>query len=86
MDVQMSVSLHNLGLAYRKAKVDLYYSTNPSLFDIANYEDDLSNNLTRLKERIEAISEDWVKDPAFLGTWTLAPKEIEVKKGRRNRV
>ena len=81
MDVQMSVSLHNLGLAYRKAKVDLYYSTNPSLFDIANYEDDLSNNLTRLKERIEAISEDWVKDPAFLGTWTLAPKEIEVKKG-----
>ena len=37
MDVtQMSVSLHDLGLAYRKAKVDLYYSTNPSLFDIAN--------------------------------------------------
>mgnify|MGYP001583675467 FL=1 len=78
MDVtQMSVSLHDLGLAYRKAKVDLYYSTNPSLFDIANYEDELSQNLTRLKDRIEATSEDWVKDPAFLGTWTLAPKEIQ---------
>ena len=25
--IQMSVSLHDLGLAYRKAKVDLYYST-----------------------------------------------------------
>ena len=84
MDVQMSVSLHNLGLAYRKAKVDLYYSTNPLLFDIANYEDDLSNNLTRLKEQIEAINEDWVKDPAFLGTWTLAPKEIQVDKGTQD--
>ena len=85
MDVtQMSVSLHDLGLAYRKAKVDLYYSTNPSLFDIANYEDELSQNLTRLKDRIEATSEDWVKDPAFLGTWTLAPKEIQIAKGTQD--
>ncbi|MFJ2480128.1 RNA-directed DNA polymerase [Pseudomonas sp. NPDC087598] len=85
MDViQMSVSLHDLGLAYRKAKVDLYYSTNPSLFDIANYEDDLSKNLTRLKEQIEAVNEDWVKDPAFLGTWTLAPKEIQIVKGKQD--
>lgn len=44
----MTVSLPHLGLAYRKAKVDLYYSTNPSLFDIANYEDDLAANLVRL--------------------------------------
>lgn len=85
MDViQMSLSLHDLGLAYRKAKVDLYYSTNPSLFDIANYEDDLSKNLTRLKEQIEAMNEDWVKDPAFLGTWTLAPKEIQIVKGMQD--
>lgn len=82
--IQMSLSLHDLGLAYRKAKVDLYYSTNPSLFDIANYEDDLSKNLTRLKEQIEAINEDWVKDPAFLGTWTLAPKEIQIVKGKQD--
>ncbi|CAI8705621.1 Reverse transcriptase [Pseudomonas marginalis] len=82
--IQMSVSLHDLGLAYRKAKVDLYYSTNPSLFDIANYEDDLSKNLTRLKEQIEAMNEDWVKDPAFLGTWTLAPKEIQIAKGKQD--
>ncbi|WJV25798.1 MULTISPECIES: RNA-directed DNA polymerase [Pseudomonas] len=85
MDViQMSLSLHDLGLAYRKAKVDLYYSTNPSLFDIANYEDDLSKNLARLKEQIEAMNEDWVKDPAFLGTWTLAPKEIQIVKGKQD--
>ena len=85
MDViQMSLSLHDLGLAYRKAKVDLFYSTNPSLFDIANYEDDLSKNLTRLKEQIEAMNEDWVKDPAFLGTWTLAPKEIQIVKGEQD--
>ncbi|MFK3771647.1 reverse transcriptase domain-containing protein [Pseudomonas sp. NPDC089406] len=81
MDVtQISVSLHDLGLAYRKAKVDLYYSTNPLLFDIASYEDNLSQNLAHLKDQIEAASEDWVKSPAFLGTWTLAPKEIKVAK------
>ncbi|NKF26066.1 RNA-directed DNA polymerase [Pseudomonas sp. BGM005] len=85
MDVTpKSVSLSDLGLAYRKAKVDLYYSTNPSLFDIANYEDDLSQNLVRLKEQIEAASEDWVKDPAFLGTWMLAPKEIQMSKGKHD--
>ena len=84
MDVaQISVSLSDLGLAYRKAKVDLYYSTNPSLFDIVDYEDDLSKNLARLKEQIEASSEDWVKEPDFLGTWTLAPKEIRPEKAEK---
>lgn len=46
MDVaQMSVSIADLGLAYRKTKVDLYYSTNLLLFDILNFEDDLSKIL-----------------------------------------
>ncbi len=75
----MSISLSDLGLAYRKAKVDLYYSTNPSLFAIAEYEEDLAENLSRLKERIESHDEEWVKDPMFLGDWTLAPKSISYK-------
>ena len=30
-------SLEDIGLAYRKAKVDLYYSTNAPLLAIADY-------------------------------------------------
>ncbi|MDR0280242.1 MAG: hypothetical protein LBJ37_20395 [Paucimonas sp.] len=82
--IQMSLSLHDLGLAYRKAKVDLYYSTNPSLLEIAKYEEDLSKNLTRLKDLIEGINEDWVKAPSFLGAWTLAPKEIQIAKANED--
>ena len=44
-------SLHDLGLAYRKAKVDLYYSSHASLAAIADYEDKLHANLTALTLR-----------------------------------
>ena len=37
----MTVTLKTLGIAFRKAKVDLYYSTNRSLFAIADYEENL---------------------------------------------
>ncbi len=32
----MTVSTTDLAIAWRKAKVDLYYSTNPQLFDRSN--------------------------------------------------
>lgn len=74
----MIFTLENLGLAYRKAKVDLYYSTNASLFDIADYEDNLEQNLTRLLKLIKGKSEAWAIDPSFLGSWTLTPKSIDI--------
>lgn len=73
----MSYSLPDLGTAFRKAKVDLYYSTNPSLFAIADYEENLEENLQRLNKKITGRSTTWVKDSDFLGTWTLAPKAIK---------
>lgn len=36
------------------------------------------------KEQIEATNEDWIKDPTFLGTWTLAPKAIQTAKRERD--
>lgn len=74
------VELTDLGLAYRKAKVDLYYSTNPSLFAIANYEDNLADNLRRLRNQINDANESWVEQPEFLGDWTFAPKAIKPAK------
>lgn len=76
----MIVSLTKLGIAYKKAKVDLYYSTNPSLLDIDSYEEKLALNLARLKEKIDSIQEDWVQNPEFLGTWRLTPKGIKLNR------
>lgn len=77
----MTVELRDLGTAFRKAKVDLYYSTNPSLFAISDYEANLEENLQRLREKINGRSTTWVKDSDFLGTWALAQKTIKCPKG-----
>ena len=59
----MTVTLKTLGIAFRKAKVDLYYSTNRSLFAIADYEENLQENLQLLQKKINSRSTIWVKDP-----------------------
>lgn len=74
------ITLDELILAWRKAKVDLYYSTNPPLFAMANYEDNLLENLESLRQRINGEDQDWVTDSEFLGTWTLAPKATTFQK------
>lgn len=75
-----SFTLEELGLAYRKAKVDLYYSSNASLLAIANYEEKLADNLQDLLGKLNGDDEAWVEDAAFLGGWTLAPKSIQLKR------
>ncbi len=70
--MELTVTPAELGIAFRKAKVDLYYSTNPSLFAISDYEENLEENLKRLLKKINGRSTTWVKDSDFLGTWTLA--------------
>jgi hypothetical protein len=79
-------ALKDLILAWRKAKVDLYYSTNPPLFEIAEYEDKLLDNLERLRQHINGKDQDWITDPEFLGTWTLAPKAIKFSEGTKKPV
>lgn len=72
------ITLQDLGLAYRKAKVDLFYSSSVPLLALAAYEEDLLDNLTRLLDLINGEDESWVTTPAFIGTWTLAPKAIKM--------
>lgn len=76
----MNIQLSDLVLAWRKAKVDLYYSTNPPLFEMANYEENLIDNLEKLAGLINSKSKKWVTKPDFLGLWTLAPKAISFNK------
>lgn len=72
----MSFNLNDLGLAYRKAKVDLFYSSNPDLLAIAIYEQNLSENLTALLTKINGKNQKWVEQSEFIGSWTLATKAI----------
>jgi len=72
----VNFTLQDLGLAYRKAKVDLYYSTNASLLSIAEYESQLTDRLRSLLDRLNGDDEQWVTNPEFLGDWTLVPKGI----------
>lgn len=71
-------SLQELGLAYRKAKVDLYYSSHASLEAIAGYEESLHANLTALFAKIQGDDESWVTQPEFVGGWTLAAKSVDM--------
>jgi len=69
-------TIEDLGIAYRKAKVDLYYSTDSQPTAIAEYEDHLEANLRDLLARINSTDKEWVKSDKFLGDWTLVPKAI----------
>jgi hypothetical protein len=71
-------SLEALGLAYRKAKVDLYYSSHASLNAIADYESDLHAKLSALQAKLQADEESWVTQPEFIGSWTLATKSVDM--------
>lgn len=74
----MIISLEDLGLAYRKAKVDLYYSSHVSLEAIAEYEESLHTNLTVLQGKIQGDDESWVEENEFTGNWFLASKSVDM--------
>lgn len=77
-------TLYDLGLAYRKAKVDLYYSSHASLDVIASYEENLYANLSVLLEKINGEDESWVRENSFIGTWTLASKSVDMNGWKEN--
>jgi len=78
-------TLQDLGLAYRKAKVDLYYSSHASLNLIADYEENLHANLSDLLARINGNDESWVAKQDFVGDWTLATKSVDMDDWKKHR-
>jgi hypothetical protein len=76
----MNLTLEELGLAYRNAKVDLYYCSHPSFLQIAEYESQLSNKLQALLTQLNGSDEEWVKTDIFVGEWILTSKSIELSK------
>lgn len=70
------ITLQDLGMAYRKAKVDLYYMGNPCLLQLQQYEENLRQNLESLLEKIQGEDGHWFEDSEFLGEWSIIPKSI----------
>ena len=73
------ITLKDLCEAYRKAKVDIYYSSHPIISDIADYEECLASNLEVLCKKINGLDQSWINKSGFLGTWTLATKAVDWK-------
>jgi len=71
------VSLEDLGMAYRKAKVDMYYAGNPCWLQLQAYEENLLQNLQVLRSNLESTGCAWVEDKSFIGDWTLVAKGVK---------
>lgn len=68
----------DLGIAYRKAKADLYYERDhPNSFALCEYESQLESNLTRLLERFQSDDLEWMTQPEFVGDWSVIPKDLD---------
>lgn len=74
------MTLTDIGMAYRKAKVDVFYATVPNRLDLLAYEQDLAKNLAHFYERLRDNRDsalEWVQSDAFIGDYLLAPKGIK---------
>ncbi len=72
------ITLGDLYIAYRKAKVEAFYeNTHFHAIAFTNYEQDLDANLRRLHALILDSSQPWL-DPALLGDYAYLPKSIDV--------
>jgi len=82
-----SFDLKDLGMAYRKAKVDLYYSSHPRLTDIACYEENLHTNLSALLEKSMATMRLGLQRRISLahGRWPLNPSIWRGGKSRKKK-
>lgn len=74
----MRVTLGELCVAYRKAKVDLYYSSHRQVLDILLFEENLEEKLERLQQKLDVQDDSYFSSEDFLGGWTASGSKIEV--------
>lgn len=71
------ITLPDLYVAYRKAKVDAFYErTQPSAIAFARYEADLPKRLERLLGLICDPAPSWFQNKNFLGRFRYVPKSV----------
>jgi hypothetical protein len=72
------ITLADLYVAYRKAKVDAFYErTQPSALAFARYEVDLPKRLERLLDLINDPEPRWFSSERFLGRFRYVPKSVD---------
>lgn len=71
----MKVDIEEIGLAYRRAKADLYYTHNANLIKIARYEEQLVSNLRRIHSSLERDATEEITS-AYCHGWRVVPKAI----------
>lgn len=68
----------DLGIAYRKAKADLYYERDqPVGLALCEYEMHLEANLSALLEKLRSGELGWMTEPEFVGDWSVIPKDLD---------
>ena len=72
------ISLGDLYVAYRKAKVEAYYeNTHFQALAFTEYEQHLHRNLTRLHQILLDAESSWASDLSFIGGYSYLPKSID---------
>ena len=72
------ISLGDLYVAYRKAKVEAYYeNTHFHALAFTEYEQNLHENLIRLHQTLLAHGFAWASDLSFIGDFAYLPKSID---------
>jgi hypothetical protein len=72
------VTLCDLYVAYRKAKVDMFYERDhATAFAFAEFEENLGENLQSLFEILSASEPIWQVSPSFVGTYSYVPKSLD---------
>lgn len=73
------VSLEDLVIAYRKAKVDTFYETGHLTAQaFAEYEHNLFNNLTALRDKINSTDLHWFGETEFIGGYYCTLKSLKI--------
>lgn len=71
-------TMQDLVIAYRKAKADLFYTSNARYLDIAKYEESLYKNLLWLREQLNSKWDNKWIDESFVGDYRVIPKSVTV--------
>lgn len=74
----MEVTISDLLLAYRKAKVDMYYSGLPCRNKLVDFETQLEYEICRIQALLQTKDKDGLKE--FCTGYVLMPKKVSVKK------
>lgn len=81
LKAQRSPSLEDLYLAYRKAKIDVFYErSQPMAVQFCDFEKNLHENLSKLRDQLRNPKQAWSRNLSFIGSVRYIPKSLTLPK------